>query len=320
MATRNPGPLRVEEWLIGGSRIYPPEFLNSIELKTTTQEVPLESTLTDPPTGLSGVVGSRITQPHTDELVYEETLADFTGIEIRDVETDPNTNIAVEVLRSLVAVGSEGNGGIDGSGYFVDIKGLTNKVAVKIRSKPLSSSLSGATKTYSTYIDYPFPDVLQGVTGHVGSGTTTTTLTGSFASVTWRTAWRFNSTVTLDMLHGARKGKAVIVDEYFTTAPGPSDLAAVQVFILASGSIATLGESYDISNSVSADPAGTIEQISTSVSYSSAGIPPCITNGYTGITESNPTTMPSSFIADCQVTPGRLNLYKMSTVTVETPS
>lgn len=318
---------------IGGLDIFPPEFLASAQIVTRVRDgVNLDVALT---ALTSTIVGAKLEHERTNERKETIDSIDLSGISVRDVVTDPETGVSVEVLKSIVAAGSAGDGGIDGDGYYVDVKGLDKDWAMVLKSRPISASLAGAAKTYSSYIDFNLPDVLIAIDSFRNAGSTTTDNTGVFTQVTWRTGFSWGYEAAVRIKHYDRKVFATAAISYSLTPPTPD---AIQKFILSSGTIVATEGAYDKTYSISADPVGETTTISNSSKYSAITIPPVITNGITTqqlvapdtyqagadlkLDASTPTALPatnSTFVGDSVVTIGRLGLYEKKTFTIKMP-
>lgn len=332
---KNRGPL-LTSYLRAGLDIFPPEFLSSLDIVTTKQRVDLNVTL---PSLTSTLIGARLTHEVTNERTLETfTVNDYSGISIRDVVTDPETGVAVEVIKTIVtATAAASLGGVDVDGYYIDVKGLNKDWAIKIASKVLSGSLAGAAHTTSSYIEFPLPDVLLAIDTFNEPGTTNTSVSGTFSYVSWRAGFSWNGEVAIRMRSFGRRVLASVAVTYHTTPPDP---ATVQTFKLSTGTVIVQGGEYDLTRSLATDPSGSTETESIGYKYTAVTVPPCITNGITSGTlqagagmpdprapielkldASSPATLASAstFIGDSSLNKLRLGLYEKTVITITVP-
>lgn len=319
----------------GGLDQFPPEFLASTLVTTLVRDgVNLDVALA---TLSSTIVGAKLEHERTNERKETVDVIDLSGVTIRDVVTDPETGVSVEVIKTIVAAGSAGNGGIDGSGYYVDVKALSDDWAVLIKSRVVAASLTSAAYTFTTYIDFNLPDVLIAIDSFADAGSTSTDNSGTFTQVTWRTGFSWGYEAAVRIRHYDRKVKATVAVS-FGTDPTTLVPATIQKFILSSGTIVAKEGSYDQVFSQSTDPAGTSITTSNSTKYSAITIPPVITNGITTqelvapttftaganlkLDASTPAVMPDpgdTFVGDSIVSKGRLGIYEKRTFTITMP-
>lgn len=332
---KNRGPL-LTSYVRGDLDLFPNEFLSSFDITITKQKVPHSVSI---PTLTSTIIGAKLTQEVTNERVLETyTMGDYAGISVRDVITDPDTGIAVEVIKTIVTAATAASlGGIDGSGYYIDVKGLSKDWAIKIASKVLDASLTGAAHTTSSYIEFPLPDVLLAIDTYNEPGSTDTSVSGTFSYVSWRAGFSWNGEVAIRMRSFGRRVLASVAVTYHTTAPSP---ATVQTFKLSTGTVVVQGGEYDLTRSLATDPSGSTETESIGYKYTAVTVPPCITNGITSgvlqagagmpdprapielkLDASSPATLDaaSTFIGDSSLNKLRLGVYEKTVITITVP-
>lgn len=233
---------------------------------------------------------------------------------------------------------------INSSGYGVagqvapiykEIQEDNDRQCLEIWSQIDTSTLAGAARTWSDYIEYPWKEVLLGLDAFTDSGVGTTTNSGGWPVPTTIT-WHFSSNTDVQVgIRTARytgKTLATMTRSYSIGAPTPDAVLQIRT---SSGEIVMQGSSSEEHDalSVATSSTGLQQSLSNAVHFKTARIEDVLTNGFVtgttigaGITLKMNASIPSTFtaastfIGACEVTPGRLGLFMKETVTITVPS
>lgn len=224
--------------------------------------------------------------------------------------------------------------------WYTDIQELSDRQAIQIDSQADTSTFDNATKTWTDWMQYPYPEQLVGIDVFNNIGTS-----GAGASPTWpipsnvsfRTGFTYEGEVAIRTKRYTGKSKVSITRSYFYGTPPVLD--AVLQIRTSSGEVISEGGAFEDSRTFSTQVAGdgVLTALSESTRQKATRIENILTSlssgvlhaGATGqakvtlkIAASSPTgfTASATFIASADVTPGKLGLFMKEVITVTVPS
>lgn len=289
-------------------------------------------------------------------LTVASTNGFFAGMQIT-VAGNSNTTPSINGTHRIVSVGtgtvtiaftvtSNASGGTGGTAILSaevhqEIQPVDSMQSAEITSQVISTSLSAATKTWTTQINHSWPPRVpaDGIKLRSETGVSTTTPTGTAeipTTFTWATSFTYGGDASVQMYTHYGPTIATILREYFVSPPTPT---AIDIIKLSTGEIVIQGGAHSESQAISVQTAGTyvVDSESDSNNYRVVSIPPCLidvsaaieTSFATGqavfdadIEDSSPTglTTGASFVLSSTVTEGRLGLFMRETITLTVPS
>lgn len=244
------------------------------------------------------------------------------------------THISIPVHVTAVAGAGFGNAG-QTAPIYIEIQSQNDRQSIEIWSQVDTSTLAGATKTWSEWIDYPWPEVLLGIDYFADTGSSSTSLTGTWpipTMITWHYGNNFEAEVAIRTARYTGKTPISTTKSFSILPPIPDAVLQIRT---SQGELVMLGTSNETHDalSIGVSTTGLEESLSQSVHYKTASIGNVLTNGFVtgtsigaGVTlkmnASSPSTFSvgATFIASCKVQDGRLGLYVKETVTVTVPT
>lgn len=245
-----------------------------------------------------------------------------------------STHISIPV--NVTSVAGSGFGSVAQAAFiYQEIEDLNDRECIEIWSQIDSSTLTGANKTWSEYIQYPWKEVVVGIDYFTDTGSSSTSASGTFPFPTTITyAYGGNTDVDVAIRTKRYTGKtfATITRTFSIGAPTPDTVLLIRT---SSGEIVMEGsaQSTHVALSLSSSTTGSETSLSNSVHYKTARVEDVLTNGFvTGITigggvtlkmdASSPSTFTAgaTFIASCDVSTGRLGLYMKETTVITVPT
>jgi hypothetical protein len=251
-----------------------------------------------------------------------------------------STHITIPV--TVASVAGSGFGTVNlAPELFTEIQSSTDRQAIELGSQVDSSTLAGAEKIFSQYVNYPWPEVLVAIDSFNDLATDSTAASGTFALPT-QLSWAWSATFTGAVgIRTKRYTGQTLEQTDISYSIGPPVIDAVQEILLQSGEIVITGGGFhkSLAQSWGTGPTLGIEtSVGTSVRYSTVRIENVLTSSFVNSTlaagsalraeielklnASTPTTFAANatFISSSSVSDGLLGLYRKEKRTVTVPA